>query len=134
MARKNSVLRAYERSQKLEDCTTEDLKEIIDKHMLQVEDQISKSTNLRGTTIKDLREALAKINVAFSVLGQRVQASPGEAALEELRLELEAIKRENSALREGLQKKRKEITHLRTQSAAALIDSPKRTFKGDKER
>lgn len=80
--------------------------------------------------VKCLREAMAKVSVAAAVLGRRAQAAPGEDALEELRSELQTLRRENDALREGLKRAKSVISKLKARSAAAFIDSSKRTFRG----
>lgn len=114
----------------LEDVTTEDLEDTVAKQMEKVEDQISKSKNIQGGVVKQLREALARISSASMMLGRRARASPGEDSLDELRLELRHFKKGNDKLRKDLSKANEEIAKLKTQCAAALLDSPKRTARG----
>lgn len=106
---------------------TADLTAIVGEEVEMVKKLAHSSNNLKGTTQKALYEAAAKISAAASILEYKVQSVPGVDALEELRAEMEALKKENAELRAGLKTAKADIKKLRERSSVRIVDSPVKT-------
>lgn len=91
------------------------------------------SRNLQGPAKKVFKEGSARISVTNEIIRRRALATPGEEAQDNIRLELAAL-RKDETMKADFKKARAEIARLKTQAALALTGSPKRIFKGDKNR
>lgn len=105
---------------------TEEITSIVGEEVELVEKLTYSASNLSGTTQKAFYVAAAKIKAATSILEHRVQAVPGGDALEELRGEMEALKRENAELRTDLKFAKAEIKKLKERTTVSIRDSPGR--------
>lgn len=105
---------------------TEGISSIVGVEAELVEKLAYGANNLSGTTQKALYEAAAKFKAAATILQQRLQTAPGGDALEELRGEMEALKRENVELKAGLTSAKAEIKKLKERSTVTIRDSPAR--------
>lgn len=105
---------------------TEEITSIVGEKVELVKKLTYGANNLKGTTQKALYEAAAKIKAATSILEHRVQAVPVGDALEELRGEMEALRRENAELRTGLKSAKAEIKKLKERTTVSIRDSPAR--------
>lgn len=105
---------------------TEEITSIVGEEVELVEKLAYGANNLKGTTQKALYEAAAKIKAATSILEHRVQAVPGGDALEELRGEIEVLRRENAELRTDLKSAKAEIKKLKERTTVSIRDSPVR--------
>lgn len=105
---------------------TEGISSIVGVEAELVEKLAYGANNLKGTTQKALYEAVAKFKAAATILQQRLQAAPGGDALEELRGEMEALRRENAELKAGLISAKAEIKKLKERTTVSIRDSPVR--------
>lgn len=126
--RRLSKFRAFKQKmmEEMAEQPTDDLTTIVGEEIKIIEKFAYSANSLKGTTQKALYEAAAKINAVTSILESRVQSVPGENALEELRGELEALKRENAELRADLGSAKADIKKLRERNTVAIQDSPVR--------
>lgn len=104
----------------------DDLTSIVGEETEMVEKFAYNANNLKGQTQKALYEAAAKINVVTAIMESRLQSVPGGDALEELRREVAALRKENEELRADLKTAKADIKRLRERTTVRIVDSPER--------
>lgn len=108
------------------DHPTDDLTAVVGKDTETVEMLAYSANNLKGTTQKAFYEAAARISAAAHILGSRVQTMSGGDALEELRGEVEALRKANAELRADLKAATTDINALRERNTAQMQDFSRR--------